>query len=160
MDLVWRACLRVGYQLLRLWWFFRRPVSRGAFVAVWCDNSLLLIENSYRPEQTIPSGGIGRRESPRQAARRELLEEVGITAAPEDLVFAGKVVVNDRHNKKDHAYVFELHLDREPPLTPDRREVIQAEFCRAEDLSRRPLSPQVRAYLAERPHPPKEPGGA
>lgn len=152
MDSLWRSVLTVGYQLLRVWWWLRRPVSEGAFVAVWCNDALLLIENSYRSGQTTPSGGIARRESPLQAARRELEEEVGIAAAAEDLVFAGEIVVDFEH-KEDHAYFFELHLDQAPPLAPDGREVIRAEFCRADDLSHRPLSPHVRAYLANRADP-------
>jgi 8-oxo-dGTP pyrophosphatase MutT (NUDIX family) len=152
MDLLWRIILTVGYRLLRFWWLVRQPVSRGAFVAVWCNNTLLLIENSYRSGETIPSGGIARRESPRQAARRELEEEVGIAAAEEDLVFADEVVVSYEH-KEDHAYIFELHLDQVPPLSPDGREVTRAEFCRADDLPHRPLAPHVRTYLARRSGP-------
>jgi 8-oxo-dGTP diphosphatase len=152
VDLLWRALLTIAYRVLRIWWFLRRPVLRSAFVAVWCDDALLLIRNSYPPGETIPSGGIARGESPREAARRELEEEVGIPAAEEDLVFAGEVVVDYEH-KEDHAYIFELHLGRPPQLAPDGREVIRAEFCKFDQLAARPLAPHVRAYL-ERVAPP------
>ena len=55
VDGAWRAAYIVAYRLLRVWWFFRRPLIRGAFVAVWPDNALLVIRNSYRPEETLSS---------------------------------------------------------------------------------------------------------
>ena len=145
-DRLWRALLFVLYRGLRVWWFVRRPAVAGAFVAVWVGDRLLLVRNSYRHGETLPCGTIARRESPRQAARRELEEEVGLRVGEDELTFAAELVV--RHEfKEDHAFVYELALDAAPEIRVDRREVVSAELVREADLEARPLVPQVRAYL-------------
>ena len=72
-DAVLRAAFTAAYQIARLWWFVRRPQHDGAYVAVWQGEELLLIRNSYKPGDTVPCGGIGRGESPLQAARENTL---------------------------------------------------------------------------------------
>lgn len=45
------------------------------------DGRILLVKPSYRNGWSVPGGLVGRRESPRDAARRELREEVGLDVA-------------------------------------------------------------------------------
>ena len=148
-DRLWRVCLTVAYPVLRLWWWVRRPVAHGGYVAVWCRGRLLLVRNSYRAGETVPSGSLQRGESEREAACRELAEEVGIVTRPERLRPAGEIVVRFE-SKEDHAHFFELELDREPAVRIDRREVVWAAFYSRNQLWTRPLMPHVRAYLAGR----------
>lgn len=155
VDALWRTAYRAAFVLLRAWWFVRRPEVQGAYVAVWHDGRLLLIQNSYRPGETVPCGAIGRGESPRTAAARELAEEVGIGVGEDELRFAGEVVV-DCEFKRDHAHFFELHLDAAPRVTLDNREVIAAAFVAQEHLDERPLVPHVRSYLGTLGTPPVE----
>ncbi len=150
IDALFRTSLRVAYRLLRIWWLVRRPEVHGAYVAVWHAGRLLLVRNSYRRGETVPCGGIGRRESARDAAVRELGEEVGLRVAAEDVVPWGEIAVNFEH-KTDHAHFFELRLGDEPELTVDNREVVWAGFVPAGELSGRPLVPHLRRYLDDAP---------
>lgn len=149
LDAVYRIGLRVAFTLLRGWWWLRRPEVHGAYVAVWHQDALLVIRNSYRRGETVPCGAIDRGETPVAAAARELYEEVGFAASETDLVFACEVVVNFE-NKLDHAHFFELQLESEPRVRVDNREVIWAGFVAAAELESRPLCQHVRKYLALR----------
>jgi 8-oxo-dGTP diphosphatase len=151
-DALWRIALRCAYRLLRVWWWLFRPEVHGAYVAVWRDDQLLLIRNSYRRGETVPCGAIGRRESVRAAAASELAEEVGIVVGEDELSFACEVTVAFE-SKTDHAHFFELRVGGEVPVRIDRREVSWAEFVPAAELADRPLVPHLRAYLDQRPAP-------
>ena len=144
-----RAVYIAGYRVLRVWWFFRRPRVRGAFVAVWHDDHLLLIRNSYRSGETLPCGAIGRRETTRAAARRELHEEVGIDAPEQALIFATDFELAWDF-KRDHATIFEFHPTERPEIRVDAREVVWGQFVPANELASRPLVPHLARYLAWR----------
>lgn len=85
-DALAQRGLRLAFRLMRLWWFLRRPPYDGALVALWHGGRILLIRHSYRDLLGLPGGGIGRREAPEAAARRELLEEVGCAAGRVELI--------------------------------------------------------------------------
>ena len=62
---------------------FDRPPRRGASIAVFKGDAVLLVERSRAPWRglwSLPGG------SPREAASRELMEETGITAKIEGLL--------------------------------------------------------------------------
>jgi ADP-ribose pyrophosphatase YjhB (NUDIX family) len=152
-DRVWRLGLRGAYWTLRLWWLLRRPSLDSAFVAVWRENELLLIRNSYRPGYTVPCGNLAAGETPREAARRELEEEVGI-CVPAELLEPACELVMAFESKQDRAYFFELRVEPSTPdaIAIDRREVVWAAFCEEERLAQLDLTPHVRSYLAQRRH--------
>ena len=111
--------------------------------------------NSYRPGDTFPAGGVKRGETHREAARRELAEEVGIEVAADKLEFVCEVEIESRYGR-DRCHFFELHFDQDPVVRIDRREVIGWDFCPAGELLERPLLRIVRRYLSQRgipPHP-------
>ena len=145
-NALWRIGLRGAYRLLRVAWWLRHPEVHGAYVAVWRDDRLLLVRNSYRRGETVPCGAIGRTETPRRAAARELAEEVGIVVPEDELVAAGELEV-EFEGKRDHAHFFELRLARDVPVRVDEREVVWAEFVPRGRLPERPLVPHVRGYL-------------
>ena len=149
IDALWRSLMRVAYRIMRVWWAIRRPTANGAFVAVWRDGQLLLVRNSYRPGQSVPCGRIHRRESPVEGAARELREEVGLVAPPDELIPAGvhPVEFEDKH---DHAHFFEWQAPRDAEPRVDRREVVHAEWVAEAELHDRELLPHTRAYLAAR----------
>lgn len=136
----------MAYRLLRAWWFFRRPLIRGAFVAVWHDNALLVIRNSYRREETLPSGRIERGETPRAAACRELYEEVGIAVEESDLIEAIEFDVNFKY-ARESASIFEFRPRERPLPQVDRREVTEAYYVDHAALANHSLTPYVRDYL-------------
>ncbi len=149
VDAGWRLALRVGYRGLRVYWRVRRPTLHGVYVAVWHDDRILMIQNSYRSYFTFPCGALKRGESHPDAAVRELHEEVGIRATPDRLVRVmdfqsryGGVV--------DIVQLFELECREPPAVAIDHREVVWARFESLAEARRRPLPPVVRRYLFER----------
>ena len=149
LDAFARSCYRAAYCALRLWWFVRRPHVHGAFVAVWFEGALLLIRNSYRGGETIPCGRVESGETARAAARRELLEEVGIDAPEHELGLALEFELWFEH-KHDRATIFEWHPPGRPVIRVDAREVVWGQFVPESELQARPLAPHVIRYLAWR----------
>ncbi len=147
MDRLWRLAYRLGFRAARLWWRLRRPAHDGAVVAVWLDGRILAVQQSYRANLSWPGGGIRRGEAPRDAARRELREELGLDVRPDDLVLAREMVV-DWDFRRDHVRVFELRLRAEPDLRTDNREVVAARFVEPRALlAEAVLPPFIRAHL-------------
>ena len=63
------------YELYRL---IRKPNTHGSLVAIWLSNQLLMVQTSYRRGYGLPGGGIQAGESAKDAAVRELHEELGL----------------------------------------------------------------------------------
>jgi 8-oxo-dGTP diphosphatase len=147
MDRFWRLAYRLGFRAARLWWRLRRPDHNGAVVAVWWDGRVLAVQQSYRSNLSWPGGGIRRGEEPREAARRELREELGLDVRPDDLVLAREMFV-DWDFRREHVRVFELRLRAEPVLRIDNREIVAARFVEPRALlAEAVLPPFIRAYL-------------
>ena len=147
MDWPWRLAYRVGFRIARLRWRLRRPDHDGAVVAVWLGGRVLAVQQSYRTNPSWPGGGIRRGEEPREAARRELREELGLEVAPDDLVLAREMSCewDFRHER---VRVFELRLDAEPVLRIDNREIVAARFVEPRALlAEEGLPPFIRAHL-------------
>jgi hypothetical protein len=94
IDGCWRVAYWIGFRLLRLWWWLRRPDHRGALVAVWLDGRILAVRQSYRTNLSWPGGGIRHGEDPGDAARRELAEELGLVVQSADLVLVREMIVD------------------------------------------------------------------
>src|SRR5919199_1540826 len=75
-----RALLRCAYLGARAAWRVLKPKHHGAVVALWRGDRLLMVHQTYRRCWLLPGGGIGRRETPEEAARRELKEELALEA--------------------------------------------------------------------------------
>ncbi len=67
------------------------------------EGKLLIVKANYKPYWTVPGGIIDAGETPRQAAVREIFEEVGIRLNEHDLTF---VLVADRISKQLQTYQF------------------------------------------------------
>lgn len=87
----------------RSWWFITRPTSSGAKVILIYGNEILLIKTTYGYNYTLPGGGINKGESPEHAAKREVLEEVGIELTH---VYPLPYFVTHEEYKKDTVYGF------------------------------------------------------
>jgi len=148
LDSLWRIALRLAYQLQLAWWFVRRPEIHGSYVAVWHGDRVLVIQNSYRKRLSFPAGGRVRGETLRDAAQRELLEEVGIRAEPGQLAYHGEVVHRVSH-AEDHAHFFELRCADAPAVRVDRREVVWAAFLTPDEAFARGVVSVVRTYLEQ-----------
>jgi 8-oxo-dGTP pyrophosphatase MutT (NUDIX family) len=147
VDGLWRVAYRVAFRVRHVYWRVRRPTLKGAYVAVWHGGRVLCVRNSYRRLLTLPAGGIARGESPRDAAVRELCEEVAIAAPPEALDYVGEIV-SRVGGVEDRAHFFELRCDeREPPFRVDHREVVWAAFLSPHQLRAEGTVDVVRQYL-------------
>jgi 8-oxo-dGTP diphosphatase len=148
IDVAWQITFRAVYPVAGVWWQLRRSRHEGALVAVHVGRSVLLVRSSYRSEWNFPGGSIHRRETPEVAARRELAEEVGLTAYR--LHSAGQVC-GLWDGQRDRVHVFEMRLERLPQLQFDNREIVDARLASVSELSGLALTGAVVAYLRRRP---------
>jgi 8-oxo-dGTP diphosphatase len=145
-DAVMRRLMWLGYKVVRLWWFVRRPHHDGAVVAVWHDGRILLLRHSYRRLFGWPGGGVRRGEAPKAAALRELREELGWSVDPESLSLAVDYVLFWEY-RRDHVWIFETVVEQLPMLTLDNREVVDAVFMAPDAALLQPIPPFIRMYL-------------
>ena len=99
-----RAGIRLAYGGLRAYWFLFRPQIDGVKCVVTHGDDVLLVRHTYgKPVWDLPGGSLRRRELPRDAARREMNEELGRRI--EDWVDLGELYVNiDHHHGNTHLF--------------------------------------------------------
>lgn len=119
----------------------RRPGGAG-------QQQWLLVRNSYKPGYSVPCGGVERGESAREAAARELEEEVGLHIEPRALIALGEIELTSYHRRdRAHFFLLELGPGPGPALQIDRREVIWADFVDRERLDGLELVPHLARVL-------------
>lgn len=149
VDRAWQLFFRTGYRVARIWWRVRRPSTKGAFVGVWFQGRVLVIQNSYVRFRSFPGGGVEPGELPIEAAIRECREEVGLEVGADALSLELEVR-HELEGKHDHVWVFELELDALPELRIDHREVVDARFVSPEEALSVPLFEPARRYVEGR----------
>jgi 8-oxo-dGTP diphosphatase len=149
IDLAFQLGYRVAYRMLRVYWRVRRPTTHGALIAVWHAGEVLLVRNSYVPYLSAPGGAVRRTEQPAAAAVRELREEVGIEARPEQLVLALDLT-HDWEGKRDHVRIYHLELAQRPRLRIDHREVVKAAWHRPERAIELNVFPPLKRVIEAR----------
>lgn len=113
------------------WTRLRRPVTLGVKAAVF-DNEgrILLVKHSYTEGWHLPGGGVSRDERQSDAARREVMEELGLTLTGE-LEIIG-VYFAPHQGKSDHITLFHAR-NFEGEVTPNW-EIAEADFFHLDDL--------------------------
>lgn len=149
LDRAFQGVYWLGYRVMRVWWKVARPQTHGAFVGLWCDGRVLVLQNSYAPYRSFPGGGIQRGEEPLAAAVRECREEVGINVRASDLTFEGKTE-HLWEGKRDTVWLYSLELPFEPEVIIDHREVSEARFVDPAEVLQGRLFLPVREHLEQR----------
>ena len=149
VDFLFRTAYRGAYRLMRIYWGFAHPETHGALVAVWHRERLLLVKNSYVPYYSLPGGYVRGNETSREAACRELQEELNLSVSSDEL----RSSIDQTHlweGKREHIEIFELEVADPPNVRADNREVISAEFFSPEDALPLDLFPPIRDLLSQR----------
>ncbi len=143
LRLYWLAA-----RLYETWQLLARPHNHGALVAIWHQGRLLLVQASYRHGLGLPGGGLERRETARQAAVRELAEELGLRVSPEELVDSWQITETSARGKNT-VTIFTLRAAREPAIRLDGLELVASHWLTREEALGRPLVSHVREYLIQ-----------
>lgn len=148
IDRLFRVAYICAYRMIRVYWALRRPESHGALVAIWHDGAILLVRNSYVRYFSLPGGYVRRAETAREAALRELAEEVGVTGV-DDLLTLALDVTHEWEGRRDHVDIFAVELSQRPHIEVDNREVVAASFYTPEEALKLELFPPLRQHIEE-----------
>lgn len=149
VDRAFQLAYVCAYRLMRAYWHVRHPTTHGALVAVWHGGDVLLVKNSYVPYYSAPGGYVRANESGRDAALRELREEVGVSVTADRL----EPVIDETHDwegKRDHVEIFAVDLDERPDVAIDHREVVAASWLPPEKAIELDVFPPLRRAIAKR----------
>ena len=112
-----RVAIRFAYAGLRTYWFLLRPRIVGVKCVLTHGDDVLLVRHTYGSRAwDLPGGTVKRRETPRDAARREMHEELGRRI--DDWTSLGELFVNTKHHD-DNLHLFLARVnDRDLELDP------------------------------------------
>lgn len=123
------------------------------------EGRLLVVKASYKNYWSLPGGLVDADELPRQAATREVREEIGIDIKPDDIEF---VAVIARHSTVAYTYSFVFRytgvLDSPEVVKIDNQEIIAVDWVTRQQVRSRErglynqavdnwASEQPRAYI-------------
>ncbi len=148
-DLAFQLGYMGAYRLMRAYWRLRRPTTHGALVALWCRGEVLLVRQSYLPYYSAPGGYLRRGEAAKEAARRELLEELSLDVDTEKLSLMLETT-HEWEGKHDHVAIFSMDLPERPRIRLDYREVVEAFWFRPEQVRELNVFPPLKQAIVQR----------
>jgi 8-oxo-dGTP pyrophosphatase MutT (NUDIX family) len=132
-----------------VWWFVRRPYTRGVKCIVRDGSGqALFVRHTYgrRSEWELPGGTHGRREAPEAAVRREMHEELGVELR--DLREVVRVEVTSQF-KRTVLHCFEGSIAGDAPVRLAEAEIAEARWAPL-DAPPEPLGQHAKKLLALR----------
>ena len=142
-----------GYELYRL---IRRPHTHGALVAIWHNNQVLMVQTSYRRGYGLPGGGLEPGETAREAAVRELSEELGLVIESSWLEEPWTITEQQRGGRNT-VTIFSLNWSQLattrdegnglPDLEIDQLEIISTAWMSRNEALEQHLPGHLRQYL-------------
>mgnify|MGYP001590913744 CR=1 FL=1 len=137
----------IANPLRRVYWFIFRPETRGAKTLIQFQDSFLFVRLGYAHKSwTFPGGGVKRKESFEEAARRETFEEVGVHLDKLEMFYGYK---NVHEYKRDTVQCFYSKVNT-PDFKIDGLEIVEAGWFTLDKLPF-PRPPRVddilRKYL-------------
>jgi ADP-ribose pyrophosphatase YjhB (NUDIX family) len=144
--------IKLLYFAFRIYCFFFRPVRMGVRTMMIKEDKVTLVRHTYIEGWFMPGGGLKRRETLDQAARREAFEETGAELGEINLM---GVYTNFKEWKTDHTVVF-LCRDFKITGTSDKeiaemrtfsldqlpQDVWPSHLCRLEEYKMGKVNPQ------------------
>lgn len=126
-----RAVLPLVHSLRHMWRHWRKtPLAGVSVILANTVGEVLLLRHSYGPDVwALAGGGMGPREDPQAAARREVREELGLVLDRLELVAVIEEVISGSPHT---AHIFVAISDAPP--RPDGREILEARFFAADAL--------------------------
>lgn len=123
-------------------------MANRSCVAIMDEGRILMVRQWYKGELlwTLPGGSIEEGETPAEAAKREALEETGLTVETGDLVAERYL---ERIKGMYYCFVAksvegEAALGTDPELKEDRQELKELRWFRLEDLlAHKEMSPII-----------------
>lgn len=112
--------LKIPYQLVRLYWNVVKPRALGVRVIIESQDRLLFVHHTYLPKYYFPGGGLKKKESFEDAARREVLEETGLTIS---LTHFQGVYQFFAEGKQDTVVVFRARVMGKNKIVKDHSEI-------------------------------------
>lgn len=129
---------KIKHFLALIYWFMVRPKTFGVKCVIENDEEILLIKNSYGgyKKWMFPGGGIKKNETPEEAVKREVFEEVGLEI--EDLRKIGEYN-STKEFKRDNVVVFSGR-SKNKKIDIDFSEIAEARWFRFNKL------PEITEY--------------
>lgn len=121
-----------------------RRLSSVAVILETVDGSALIVKATYKPYWTFTGGIIDAGETPKEAAVREVKEELGLTVQKDDLTF---VAIIDRTSDIAHTYQFLFKL-----ATPLTETMIQSIHLQSSEIAEYAIISKHQARSNDRPY--------
>ena len=128
-----RTGLRAAFQVLRVYWLVRKPKAYGVKCAIVAAGSVVLVRHTYGDREVwdLPGGAIKRGETPIDAGRREVAEEIGVEAADWRELGSIYLVIRGKRNVL-HGCAADVAPDA--PVAIDDVEISEARWFARDDL--------------------------
>jgi 8-oxo-dGTP pyrophosphatase MutT (NUDIX family) len=109
---------------------------------------LLLVQSSYRDKLSLPGGGLKAGETARQAAVRELAEELALVVEPDQLIDPWTITERSKRGSNT-VMIVSWHVADQPAIRIDNLEIVGCHWVTREEALAQPITGHLRTYLRQ-----------